>query len=177
MLPTQTLNPTALPSTTNGPKTTRRAKRDLDDPADFAEALVSRRSTSKTEQPDPGRWWWLGVGMTAIGGLGYLCFWWHATGCHDVVWGVTSEALVALGARGPRRTMLQNRFVRYFPHTEEYKDPIEIDLLRNGTESSPKAQRFLVDVHPSRTTPSLSTIPTGQEPDPFPKNTLNAVTI
>ena len=74
MLPTQTLNPTASPSITNGPKATSKAKRNLDDPAEFAEALGSEKFIPKAEQPDPDKWWWLGLGMTAIGGVGYLCF-------------------------------------------------------------------------------------------------------
>jgi len=73
MLPTQTLNPTTA-SSTGGAKATggSKVKRGLDQ--DVADALNKNVLIKRSEPVNADRWWWIGVGMTAIGGVGYLCF-------------------------------------------------------------------------------------------------------
>ncbi|MCJ1335587.1 Reversal of tor2 lethality [Bachmanniomyces sp. S44760] len=78
MLPTQTLNPTASssgsPASTNKPK----AKRDFssDNLAGFTpmrdQTIPMHRQKAMTANAD--KWWWIGVGMTGIGGVGYFFF-------------------------------------------------------------------------------------------------------
>lgn len=75
MLPTQTLNPTAS-SSTGGAKTTgnAKAKRSFADLEGFAEPMNRKAMMKRNEPTSAERWWWIGVGMTAIGGVGYFCF-------------------------------------------------------------------------------------------------------
>ncbi len=71
MLPTQTMNPTtAAPAgaTATGSAKVKRAEGDLNLP-------LNKRALKKRKEPiDADRWWWVGLGMTALGGVGYLCF-------------------------------------------------------------------------------------------------------
>ena len=73
MLPTQTLNPTpsqtgAAATSTSGSK----IRRGLDD---HAAPLPMNHRVIRTGKPiDADKWWWVGVGMTALGGVGYFCF-------------------------------------------------------------------------------------------------------
>ena len=75
MLPTQTLNPTTATST-GGAKSTGKvkSKRSHDDLGGFAESLNEGVLMKRKETVNADRWWWIGVGMTAIGGVGYFCF-------------------------------------------------------------------------------------------------------
>ncbi|KAI9704798.1 MAG: Reversal of tor2 lethality [Candelina mexicana] len=72
MLPTQTLNPTstgtAAPKATTGSK----VRRGLSD----ENALpLNRNVVKKRSEPyNADKLWWIGAGMTALGGVGYLCF-------------------------------------------------------------------------------------------------------
>ncbi|KAI9888086.1 MAG: Reversal of tor2 lethality [Watsoniomyces obsoletus] len=69
MLPTQTMNPTtaAAPAATGSGKV-KRATGELNVP-------LNKRALKKRKEPiDADRWWWVGLGMTALGGVGYLCF-------------------------------------------------------------------------------------------------------
>ena len=73
MLPTQTLNPTT--SATGGAKSTGKAKRGFADGPIVGEELPYINNLVKRQEPiDADRWWWFGVGMTALGGIGYFCF-------------------------------------------------------------------------------------------------------
>jgi hypothetical protein len=63
MLPTQTLNPTSAPSAS--PASSTKRKRNLP-------AVVQQPSRSRWLDPD--RWWWLGLGTTALGAVGYFAF-------------------------------------------------------------------------------------------------------
>ncbi|KAI4204852.1 MAG: hypothetical protein LQ350_000918 [Teloschistes chrysophthalmus] len=75
MLPTQTLNPTATTSGTQ-PSGSSKSKRDLagDDDGLVQEALNRHALVKQRESTNADRLWWLGVGMTALGGVGYFCF-------------------------------------------------------------------------------------------------------
>lgn len=70
MLPTQTLNPTAATST-GGAKSTggSKAKR-----SEFKEPMNKRAMMKINDPRGADKWWWIGVGMTAMGGVGYFCF-------------------------------------------------------------------------------------------------------
>ena len=85
MLPTQTLNPTSSAtgggqaSSTGSSKLKKRFhggdEHIVDDSFNAPlsrNALVKRRP--KAAQIDADKWWWIGVGMTALGGIGYFCF-------------------------------------------------------------------------------------------------------
>ncbi|KAL9100861.1 MAG: hypothetical protein Q9187_009312 [Circinaria calcarea] len=74
MLPTQTLNPTT--SSTGSPEATGNAKikRDFADLGGFAEPMNRKALMKRHEATSADRWWWIGVVMTAIGGVGYFCF-------------------------------------------------------------------------------------------------------
>lgn len=70
MLPTQTLNPTS----TAGPSSTSKAKRDLESDH-FADEPLNKNVLIKRKEPiNADKWWWIGVGMTGIGGVAYFCF-------------------------------------------------------------------------------------------------------
>ena len=73
MLPTQTLNPTSA-AATGGAKATgkTKSKRGL-----FAayDGPMNKNVVGKRDGViNADKWWWIGVGMTAIGGVGYFCF-------------------------------------------------------------------------------------------------------
>ena len=69
MLPTQTLNPTT--SASAAPSATGKVKRSLGDLGGFTNKNVLK----KRKEPVPAdKWWWLGVGMTALGGVTYYYF-------------------------------------------------------------------------------------------------------
>ncbi|KAL9042781.1 MAG: hypothetical protein Q9180_000345 [Flavoplaca navasiana] len=78
MLPTQTLNPTsaAIAATGTQPSSTSKSKRELpgDDDGLVQEALNRKALLKQRHTNNADRLWWLGVGMTALGGVGYLCF-------------------------------------------------------------------------------------------------------
>lgn len=73
MLPTITMNPT---STASGvAKATGKVKRDgIEETLDLPlnkNAIKRRRALDSV---DTGKWWWIGVGMTALGAIGFFCF-------------------------------------------------------------------------------------------------------
>ncbi|KAI9799492.1 MAG: Reversal of tor2 lethality [Piccolia ochrophora] len=73
MLPTKTLNPTA--QATGGEKakstSTNKAKRSLE----MEDEPLNKNALRKRQESfDLDYVWWLGVSMTALGGVGYLCF-------------------------------------------------------------------------------------------------------
>lgn len=72
MLPTQTLNPTTV-SATGGAKPTGSAKtkRYLKGDESF---LIPSQITERKGLINPELLWWIGAGMTALGGVGYFCF-------------------------------------------------------------------------------------------------------
>jgi len=70
MLPTQTLNPTP---TATGAKATgaSRIKRDVTG-QQILEPLNKNVKFYSNEPIDADKWWWIGVAMTAVGGVAYL---------------------------------------------------------------------------------------------------------
>ena len=74
MLPTQTLNPTSTATGAGGPSSTKKAKRDLESDH-FADEPLNKNALIKRKEPiNADKWWWIGVGMTGIGGVAYFCF-------------------------------------------------------------------------------------------------------
>ncbi len=78
MLPTQTLNPTTASSTggaTATASTTGKAKRSRFERDEDLGGPLNRNVLIKRKEPiNADKWWWIGAGMTAIGGVGYICF-------------------------------------------------------------------------------------------------------
>jgi hypothetical protein len=75
MLPTQTLNPTS--SATGGAQSTgkSRVRRDMKDfTGEKIESVTRNGNTilSPKEPYNPDTWWWVGVGMTALGTIMYM---------------------------------------------------------------------------------------------------------
>lgn len=75
MLPTVTLNPTASSTSAGQASSTASSKRKRSEPAAFeipagTKALLGKRSGLL----NPDRWWWFGVGATALGGVAYFAF-------------------------------------------------------------------------------------------------------
>ena len=76
MLPTQTLNPTKS-DTADQAKSTGKAKRDIEGLESFAAEPLNKDAllTTRREQPiDADKWWWIGVGMTTLGGVAYYYY-------------------------------------------------------------------------------------------------------
>ena len=78
MLPTQTLNPTTAFSTGGAKSTassTAKVRRALFETEEEMVTPLNRNALIKRKEPiDADKWWWIGAGMTAVGGVGYLCF-------------------------------------------------------------------------------------------------------
>lgn len=79
MLPTQTLNPTTgAPTEGSRPSSTGKSKRELtvigDEDGLVQEALNRNALSKQKDTAKADRLWWLGVGMTALGSVGYFCF-------------------------------------------------------------------------------------------------------
>lgn len=74
MLPTQTLNPTT--SATAGAASTAksRVKRSMEETTgEKAEAIPKNQILTPTERYfNPDKWWWVGVGLTAVGTVMYM---------------------------------------------------------------------------------------------------------
>ena len=69
MLPTSTLNPTATASATGGKATgNSRVKRSLDG----IESPNKHAILSPADPFNADRWWWVGVGLTAVGTMLYM---------------------------------------------------------------------------------------------------------
>ena len=75
MLPTQTLNPTASAKATGSAATgTGNAKRSFEGPEERIEPLNKNALLPRKEPYNADRWWWFGIGLTAVGSVGYFCF-------------------------------------------------------------------------------------------------------
>lgn len=81
MLPTNTLNPTTSATGSSQAESTSKLKKRHhggDEHLVFEEDGPLNRNalvTKKARDPiNADRWWWIGVGMTALGGIGYYCF-------------------------------------------------------------------------------------------------------
>jgi Chaperone for protein-folding within the ER, fungal len=75
MLPTQTLNPTA--SSTGGATSTgkSRVRRNINDASGEGSEPLNKKPNkilSPNEPYNPDTWWWVGVGMTALGTIMYM---------------------------------------------------------------------------------------------------------
>ena len=70
MLPTQTLNPTATATAGARASGKSKSKRGLED----GPLPLNRHVIKPRTQIDADKWWWVGVGVTALGAVGYLCF-------------------------------------------------------------------------------------------------------
>ncbi|MCJ1232280.1 Reversal of tor2 lethality [Varicellaria rhodocarpa] len=77
MLPTSTLNPTSSPATATASSSTKssKSKRSLGglkftQPVHHEELMTMKRQGAFNAD----RWWWVGVGLTAVGSVGYFCF-------------------------------------------------------------------------------------------------------
>ena len=73
MLPTITLNPTTA-TQTGGAQPTKKSKRSLDELEELELPLNKRSIHQRAQTIDADRWWWIGLGITALGGVGYFCF-------------------------------------------------------------------------------------------------------
>lgn len=51
-----------------------KVKRDIDGGGSFEEPLNKHLMEKRSEPFNADKWWWIGVGMTALGGVGYYCF-------------------------------------------------------------------------------------------------------
>lgn len=74
MLPTQTLNPTSTGA--NGAKSTgaTKAKRSAHSHENIETPLSGTAKVHRKQSMRADMLWWFGVGITAIGGVGYVCF-------------------------------------------------------------------------------------------------------
>lgn len=74
MLPTSTLNPTATATAAGGKATgNSRVKRAVgDDAADEPEPLNRHAILPPLDPFNADRWWWVGVGLTAVGTMLYM---------------------------------------------------------------------------------------------------------
>ena len=67
MLPTITMNPI---TTGKAKPTGSKSKRSYNE----AEVPFNKNAIRQRREPiDADKWWWIGVGMTALGSIGYLC--------------------------------------------------------------------------------------------------------
>lgn len=75
MLPVQTLNPTstATGAASATPTTSAKVKRDFKESSGLMTALREPPVALKGGMIDANRIWWIGAGLTALGGLGYFC--------------------------------------------------------------------------------------------------------
>ena len=73
MLPTQTLNPTNTASGA-GATSTGKIKRSLKNMDGSVQPLNKDVVGKRRMSVNVNNWWWIGVGMTAMGGVGYYCF-------------------------------------------------------------------------------------------------------
>ena len=71
MLPTQTMNPTTAATGGAQPTKTGNARRGLEGRT----LPLNKHAIKKRKEPiDLDKWWWIGVGITALGGVGYIYF-------------------------------------------------------------------------------------------------------
>lgn len=73
MLPTTTLHPVKATATASA-AATNKARRGLDDeiPAQWIDRLKQPQAIDIVQRVDTDRLWWIGVGMTGVGGLLYF---------------------------------------------------------------------------------------------------------
>jgi hypothetical protein len=70
MQPTTTMNPLPTATKAKSSKDSGKAKRSSED----SEVPFNRNAIrQRKELIDAEKWWWIGVGMTALGSVGYLC--------------------------------------------------------------------------------------------------------
>ena len=74
MLPTITLNPTTSATGAAQPTGGSKAKRSLSETDGYELPLNKRAIHEQAKGIDADKWWWIGVGITALGGVGYFCF-------------------------------------------------------------------------------------------------------
>ena len=76
MLPTQTLNPTSSTTGTRSTATNKARRSIEDDPDGLLQEAMNRNALLIKQKVsiNADRLWWLGAGMTALGGVGYFCF-------------------------------------------------------------------------------------------------------
>lgn len=72
MLPTQTLNPTSSASATGKSRVKRTDGGDGDGTEEILEPLNKNAIFRPREQYNADRWWWAGVGLTALGTVMYM---------------------------------------------------------------------------------------------------------
>lgn len=74
MLPTSTLNPTATSSASAGkPTSNSRIKRGIDNESGEKNEPLNKNTILTPSEPfNADRWWWMGVGLTAIGTMLYM---------------------------------------------------------------------------------------------------------
>ncbi|KAI9824048.1 MAG: Reversal of tor2 lethality [Thelocarpon impressellum] len=71
MLPTVTMNPTATATGSTQSTGSGKSKRNFEEiPWPLNHQVMSKRRAPI----DADKWWWVGVGMTGLGAVGYLCF-------------------------------------------------------------------------------------------------------
>ncbi|KAF1813338.1 hypothetical protein P152DRAFT_315282 [Eremomyces bilateralis CBS 781.70] len=70
MLPVQTLNPTSTSTGAGTQKTGSKFRRSVGDERVFQNPVLPRQNQMSLAD----KWWWIGVGMTGLGGVLYLCF-------------------------------------------------------------------------------------------------------
>ncbi|KAI9845285.1 MAG: Reversal of tor2 lethality [Thelocarpon superellum] len=75
MLPTVTMNPTATATGTGSSAATSTGSGKIRRGLEELKLPMNHQVMSKRRTPiDADKWWWVGVGMTALGGMCYLCF-------------------------------------------------------------------------------------------------------
>ena len=75
MLPTKTLNPTTVASTAGASVTgSAKSKRNIVGSEGFMENLNHNIIRKRSDPHNADRWWWIGVGMTSVGGIAYFYF-------------------------------------------------------------------------------------------------------
>jgi Chaperone for protein-folding within the ER, fungal len=74
MLPTSTLNPTATATAAAGKPTSKsRVKRAVDEEiGEKIDALKRNTILTPSEPFKADRWWWVGIGLTAVGTMLYM---------------------------------------------------------------------------------------------------------
>ncbi|KAI9840362.1 MAG: Reversal of tor2 lethality [Sclerophora amabilis] len=74
MLPTKTMNPTAAKTGSKSSTKTANSKRGLAEDDEITVPLNINAIKKRSEPIDADKWWWIGVGLSILGGVGYICF-------------------------------------------------------------------------------------------------------
>ena len=74
MLPTSTLNPTATAAAAAGKPTSKsRVKRAVDEETNEKINALNKNAILTPSEPfNADRWWWVGIGLTAVGTMLYM---------------------------------------------------------------------------------------------------------